>query len=152
MSKLIVEENYHYTECGLDNVLIKRVEVKINDVGDKVLMLGNVKAFDAAIALAICTKPYRLNAVEIRFLRKHLRLTQVKLGELLHKSRVTVNRWESELLDIDPNAETIIRLFTLEAIGKSKLFDMSILKVPSLEEISKFPVCLPEDNFEIIMD
>jgi len=149
MSNLIVEKDYLYTECGLKNVHIGSVNVLINDHGEKVYRLGNLKAIHTAIALAIATKPFRITSEEIRFLRKHMRLTQAALGELLHKSRVTASRWESDALEMEPNTETVLRLYALEGIEASGLIDMSTFPRYGVTEISKFPESPSDEDFEI---
>jgi transcriptional regulator with XRE-family HTH domain len=46
-------------------------------------------------AVAILQKPYRLRGEELRFLRKHIDLSQEKFARLLRVNKTTLSKWEN---------------------------------------------------------
>lgn len=70
------------------------------------------------LAQAMTVAPLRLNFAELRFLRKHLGLTQHALAARLGISRVTVADWERGAEPISPTHETKLRsMVALEGLG-----------------------------------
>ena len=60
-------EAYHYMESGLDNVMVYGVEPCIDDDGDKVVTIRNVRGLHRAIALAIVSHEAGISGKELRF-------------------------------------------------------------------------------------
>lgn len=110
------ESPYHYTECGLDNVLIEGVRVTIDDDGDAVVTIRNVNGLHKAIAQAIISRHGLMNGPELRFLRTEMGLTQAELAKHIHREALGVGRWERGEIVIDSNAETVIRLLAQEKL------------------------------------
>ncbi len=108
---------YRYTECGLDNVVIEGVDVVIDDMGDEVYCIPNVRGLHKVIARLIVTQLRRVSPKELRFLRTEMGLTQQQLAEILKVSRVTVTRWETGSEQIDQHAEFVVRMLTAEKLG-----------------------------------
>jgi len=140
---------YQYTESGLSNVYITAGKVLTNDVGEKVYEVGNVKVWNALIAFSLITKPFPLSNLEIRYLRKYMRMTQSKLATLLSKTRVTASRWENGTLEMDKNAEIVLRLSALELVRTSQLIDMAVSTSISISDFMPEPQ-LPPDTPYII--
>lgn len=107
---------YHYTECGLTNVVLVDVDLACDDAGEECVTLPNILGLHRAIAEGIVNAECGISGRELRFLRTEMGLTQAELADVLHKERVTITRWESGS-DIDPNAETVIRLLACERLG-----------------------------------
>lgn len=107
---------YHYTECGLDNVLIYGIEPKIDDDGDEVIEIANINGLHKAVALMIIGRHGLMSGKELRFLRTEMGLTQAELAILTHKDAQSIGRWERGEVSIDPNAETLIRLMARERL------------------------------------
>jgi len=121
------KKRYQYSESGLPNVFIDNVPSIENDRGETVYKLGNVKVINALIAFSLIVKPFGLSGQEVTFLRKFMRYTQDSLGDLVNKSRVTVNRWEKNLLALDRNAEIVLRLAAFECLVSAELLDLDLL-------------------------
>jgi DNA-binding transcriptional regulator YiaG len=111
-------KEYHYTECGLDNVIIYGVAKTRDDAGEEVVCIPNVNGLHHAIAGAIVERDALMSGRELRFLRSEMGMTQAELAAMIHREPLTVSRWERGETDIEPNAETLIRL---HAIGRLKL-------------------------------
>lgn len=108
------KRDYHYTECGLDNVLITDMPVIIDDDGDEIVSIPRINLLHALIVLDLAEKDGSWTAAELKFVRSELGLTQSELGELVDKDRQTIAKWEKDERDIDSNAEIVIRLAALD--------------------------------------
>lgn len=83
-----------YDDGGLRNVwLANGYEVHKTTYG-KAVSYHDVHGLTRAICRALTTKPGRLTGAEFRYLRLHLRLSQVSLGKLLGVTEQSVALWE----------------------------------------------------------
>ena len=108
---------YHYTECGLDNVLLEGVDPVQDDAGEAVFTIAKVNRLHAAIARAVIRKPYALTGKELRFLRAEMEMTQAELAVLLGREPLAISRWERGENPIDPAADTLVRLLAQELLA-----------------------------------
>lgn len=111
------DSNYHYTECGLDNVIIEGVDFVTDDSGDQVLSIRNINGLHRAIAQFIASRKSGISGKELRFLRTEMGMTQAEIADMIHREPLTVSRWERGEVPIDSNAETLIRLHAIEELG-----------------------------------
>jgi DNA-binding transcriptional regulator YiaG len=107
---------YRYTECGLENVIINGVSFVADDAGDAVVRIPNVNGLHSAIALGIVTRKNMMNGREMRFLRSEMGMTQAELASMIHREPLTISRWERGETEIDANAETLVRLQSIERL------------------------------------
>ena len=129
-------QDYHYTECGLDNVYISNMPVREDDHGRMVVRIPAIGLLHAVIAYELSIRDGAWSGKELRFIRTELGMTQAKLADLVHKDRVTVNRWEGGA-DIDANAETLIRIAMLEHLEGAGLFELlDLADPPGTESLS----------------
>jgi DNA-binding transcriptional regulator YiaG len=112
-------EAYHYTESGLDNVMVYGVEPCIDDDGDEVVTIANVRGLHRAIARAIVTHQGGISGKELRFLRTEMGMTQAELAKVVHHDAQSVARWEKSERPIAPTAEALIRLLAIERLELS---------------------------------
>lgn len=122
-------QNYRYTECGLDDVIIEGLEVLVDDAGEEVYCIPSMPLLHRAISHSIITRESGLSGKEMRFLRTEMGVSQAEMAELIKVSRATINRWEQGKTDIDPNAELVIRMIAAERLD----IDPQL----SVEEIAK---------------
>ena len=108
--------SYHYTDCGLDNVMIKGAGVVIDDCGDESICIPNVNGLHKAVAQSIVARKSGINGGELRFLRTEMGLTQPELAALVHREPLAISRWERGEGQIDSNAEALIRLQAIEQL------------------------------------
>src|SRR5687768_15142871 len=107
-------DRFHYTECGLDNVIIAGEDL-VHQVGDETTYtLRNIDGLHRAIASSIIASEGGMNGKELRFLRTEMGLTQAQLAERLRKDGQTIGRWERGEIDIDQTAEIVIRALAAE--------------------------------------
>jgi DNA-binding transcriptional regulator YiaG len=109
--------NYHYTECGLNNIIIEGLSVLTDDDGDEVIEIPYINELHRAISSGIVLHEQGISGAELRFLRSEMGITQAELATLLHKDKQTVGRWERAEFEIDGTSETIIRKYAIERLG-----------------------------------
>jgi DNA-binding transcriptional regulator YiaG len=128
--------DYQYTECGLDNVLIKGMSVVVDDAGEEVYEIRNVLGLHKVIAACIVRHPHGISPPELRFLRTEMGMTQGELARLVKKDHQTVGRWERGDTPIDQNAEALIRLLAVEKLElpvDGRIQELAERCVPSAE-------------------
>jgi DNA-binding transcriptional regulator YiaG len=81
------------------------------------IVVPDVSALEAAIAVARVTLPYKLSGNEIRFLRKAIGMKAVDLAKFLAVDPAHFSRWENESGSaITTNAERVLRLRVAHAL------------------------------------
>ena len=112
-------KEYRYTESGLDNVIIEGAHVLVDDAGEPCVTIPNVNGLHKAIAQGIVLRHSAMIGRELRFLRTEMGMTQAELAALVHREPLAISRWERGEIEIDSNAETLIRLHATERLGLS---------------------------------
>lgn len=91
-----VRGDYQFKESGLRNLVLHNIEtVRCGHCGSVDPVLHRADDLMRAIAQAVLWKPCRLNGDEIRFLRKHVGLTQDELVKYIPVDKTTVSKWEN---------------------------------------------------------
>lgn len=127
-----MNEAYHYTESGLDNVYLYNVSL-VKDVNDeKVIYIPKVNKLHKVIAKGIIGKKGLINDKEIKFLRTEMGLKQSEFSELLGKEAQACGRWERNEAKIDKTVDTLIRFLVAEYLGETADIE-HIAKLNSLE-------------------
>ncbi len=123
---------YHYTECGLNNVIIEGLNVFPDDEGDDVVEIPFINELHLAIASGIVMHDQGISGAELRFLRSEMGMTQAELAALVHKDKQTVGRWERAEWEIDSTSETIIRRFAIEKLDLDVTDGIDVLSQKSV--------------------
>jgi DNA-binding transcriptional regulator YiaG len=114
-----IKEPLHYTACGLDDIyLISGYEIEHTPYGDGI-SIKNLDQLHMAIGESLVKNKKALSAKELRYLRKHMDLTQAELGKLMGLSSQQVARWEKGESEISGSAELLIRIFFIEHMGRT---------------------------------
>jgi len=127
---------YRYTESGLTNVVIEGATLVHDDAGEECVTIPNINGLHRAISHGIVTKRSAITGAELRFLRTEMGLTQAELAAIVHREPLTVSRWERSEIDLDNNAEAIIRLEAIEVLDLPRdagVRELSGWCVPSAE-------------------
>jgi DNA-binding transcriptional regulator YiaG len=119
---------YHYTESGLDNVIIEGLAVSVADDGEEVYHIPRVNLLHRAITAGIVLHKAAIAPKELRFLRTELGMTQAELARIVHVDTQTVGRWERGETPIAPTAEVVVRRLAVERLGLSEK--------PTIEELA----------------
>ncbi len=110
----IKRKDYHYTECGLENIIILDMPCRKDDAGEQIIEIPNINLLHAIIMYELVCKENGLSPEELRFIRTEMGLTQGELASRIKKDHQTIGRWERGDHPIDPTAEIIIRIIALE--------------------------------------
>lgn len=110
-------KTYHYTECGLDDVVLVGLAKIEDDDGEKVIAIPAIRRLHKAIAKAIIHAPRRMSGKELRFLRTEMGLMQEDLAHLLGCERQAVGRWERGQFKMDAATDALMRFIVAERLG-----------------------------------
>ena len=135
---------YRYTDCGLDDVIIHNASFVKDDEGEAVTIIPHINLLHKEIALGIILADGSMNGKELRFLRTHLGLTQDELAEKLHKERLTVGRWERGEVPIENMAEVFVRLKVAGHLSEHILIDECSAKC--VQKAKKQPIRIDGSN------
>lgn len=124
--------SYRYKASGLDNVILESVDFVHDDAGERVVSIPNIEGLHRAIAEAVVQKPSALTGREWRFLRTEMELTQAQLAEIMKREALTISRWERAETDIEPMADTLLRLLVIERLK----LDLDL----SVEQVSRWAI------------
>ena len=114
-----MQSTLHYTQCGLDNVYLRGLDLHIDDAGEEVLTIPGIGHLHKAIALSVLSQKGNLSPLEFKFLRTEMGMTQAELAETLGKETQTVARWEKGKVAIPRAEEMLIRLLSYETLDLS---------------------------------
>lgn len=125
---------YHYQECGLDDVYLVN-GFQFHDVdGEKGVVIQNVDGLHQAIADNIVMNKSLLGGRDIRFLRKHMRLTQADMAQWIGCDPQTVARWEKDQTRIPGPADRLMRLLHASTYLKDVNILAMIRQMADLDE------------------
>ena len=128
---------HHYTESGLNNIVIDGLEPEIDDGGEEVITIPAVNELHKVIAEGIVLHDKGISGEELRFLRTEMGLTQAELARLVHRDKQSIGRWERSEIEIDSAAETVIRMLAIQRLELNVGLDVGDLaerSVPTLDE------------------
>ena len=104
-------QRYHYTDCGLDNVYLENIDVRVCQAcGERSPIIPRITELHATIGQAVALQNQPLSNKEVRFLRQHLGLKAKEWATYLHVDTATLSRWENGSQSIGVQADALIRL------------------------------------------
>lgn len=103
-------QNYHYRECGLNNVILAGITVRTcPECGSLVPKIPKMEALHDCIAHALVKKEERLTHAEIVFLRKSLGWSGTDFADNLHCDKSQVSKWENGRVVMSKQNELLFR-------------------------------------------
>ena len=113
MTKYI--ENYNYTECGLEYIVLEKVEIQETNYGQAV-HIKNHQELHKTIARLILESNRPIRGREIQFFRKTLKMKQTELSKTLNLSQSTISTWETSEKErpLDLPTQYLLRCFFSE--------------------------------------
>ena len=122
------KQDYHYTECGLDNVIVADADFDIiDDGGEKIIQIPAVGMLHKAIAEGLINQSGALSGAEIRFLRTEMGMTQAELAKLLHRDTQSVGRWVRDECPIEPTQDMTLRQIARDQLDVSLSYGIAEL-------------------------
>jgi putative zinc finger/helix-turn-helix YgiT family protein len=143
------KEIYHYTECGLNNVLLEGVDVCNCSCGEEFVSIPAMPELHSLIGTNLIKKKALLDSQEIRFLRKNVGLTAKKLSLYLGVDNATISRWENGKQEITKSHDHLVRLVysTIKGIPADEikhLIEEEFEEIkPKKMEIPEFKISFP---------
>ena len=110
----LVRKDYRFTESGLDNVILKDLEVLVCDqCKSEIPRLPRLNDLMRTLAAALIAKPYPLEGQDVRFLRKFLGLTNEAFAAILNVDKSHLSRVKNGATPVSAIADRLIRLIAL---------------------------------------
>lgn len=104
------QENYHYRECGLDNVTLLDLSVrKCPECGNIMPLIPNIEGLHDSLARAVIKKDGALTTAEIVFLRKSLGWSGTDFARNMHCDRAQVSKWEHGTVAMSKPYDLLLR-------------------------------------------
>lgn len=140
-------KDWRYKESGLPNVILQGLRVYVcESCREEVPEIPNLLHLHRLIAKALLTKPALLTGPEVRFLRRHMGLKAAEFAHQLGTTPVTVSRWETGAIAIDPKTDRLIRLLCvrkLEEAANQLLLPGLYAVVTGLRARRSMPIRIP---------
>lgn len=128
--------SYHYTESGLDNVvLMNGFTIEEHPEYGELVSIGNVSGLHDVIGEQIVNLPRALNGAEFRYLRLELDLSQRSLATILGTNEQSIAKWEKsrEKAVANKAAERLLRIMYIEHCNTDSKIGILIKKLAELD-------------------
>jgi putative zinc finger/helix-turn-helix YgiT family protein len=104
-------QNYPYTECGLQNIVLKNITVyRCPSCGSQIPEIVAMAALHRCIMMSVLRKNTLLDGEEIKFLRKMAGLKAAELAKLMSTTPSTLSKWENNARPIGKSFDRVLRL------------------------------------------
>ncbi|MBV9989796.1 MAG: transcriptional regulator [Alphaproteobacteria bacterium] len=130
-----LNQTYHYTECGLDNVYLCGGIEYVNGPHGKQVIIRDIDGLHKIIGSILVNEKRDLSGKELRFLRHEMLMSQATLAKLLDVADQTVHRWEAGKTEVPKPAEALIRLLFNEHLGNNEKIKASLKRIAELEDV-----------------
>jgi YgiT-type zinc finger domain-containing protein len=136
----MVRQDYHFKESGLDNVILKGIEVLVcKQCGSIVPRIPRLNDLMRTIVVAMIAKPSGLEGTEVRFLRKFMDETIEQFARKLGVNRSHLSRIENGSLAVSKQTDRLVRMLVLvhkpELLEKMSRLGKTETVLKQLEEI-----------------
>jgi putative zinc finger/helix-turn-helix YgiT family protein len=101
--------NYHYTECGLDNVFLREIPLYQCECGSKAPILSHIDELHRLIANIVTTRDDRMSGKELKFVRKMMGMKAIDLARKLRVTKQTISNWENEKVRMSPAYDLLLK-------------------------------------------
>lgn len=140
----LVRRDYPFKESGLDNVLLKDIEVLVcKQCGTAAPRIPRLNDLMRTIVVGLIAKPSELNGDEVRFLRKFMDETIEQFARKLGVHRSHLSRVENGSLAISKQTDRLARTLVLvhkpELLEKMARLGKTETVLKQLEEINPQP-------------
>ena len=118
----MLHKDYQFKESGLDNVILKKIEVLVcRQCGCVVARIPRLNDLMRTIVVAMIAKPSELQGTEVRFLRKFMDETIEQFARKLGVNRSHLSRIENGSLAVSKQTDRLVR--TLILVHKPELLE-----------------------------
>ena len=143
-----MDDMYHYTDCGLDNVWLANGVEEHDTAYGKGTSIHDVGGLHIAIGMSIINEPNRIKGDELRFLRIEMDMTQRDLGECLGSDEQCVRRWEKDNNKEIPNgpADRLLRILYNDFVNGDGAIKAIVDRLSELNQVDHKPMTFANDN------
>jgi putative transcriptional regulator len=128
-----MNEGYHYTGCGLDNVWLANGYTVHEDVYGTSVEIEDLPGLHRTIGRALANKLAPLTGQELRFLRIEMDLSQRRMGELLGRQAQTVALWEKGE-NPPENVDYLVRHIYRQFLGERSVYVEEVDRLRELDQ------------------
>lgn len=139
-------KTYHYIECGLDNVWLEN-GFELSENGE--LFIAEIHQLHKVIGESLVQQKNLLNGKEIKYIRRHLDLSQSGLGGILGVDYQSVLNWEKDKHPINESADRLLKVYYYAFLNEDKYPDIRNLISQICEmdaEVEKGKILLREND------
>jgi DNA-binding transcriptional regulator YiaG len=112
-----VRKDYHYKECGLQNVMLAGINVSVcSTCHAEQPEIISIAALHRAIMIDLLKKRSLLCGEEIRYLRKMARFKASELAAHISADPTSISKWENNERKIGAKSDRVIRLVCYTAL------------------------------------
>jgi DNA-binding transcriptional regulator YiaG len=127
---------YHYTDSGLDNVILENGYTVHKTAYGEGVSIQDTEGLHKAIGRSLVLAPKGLNGAELRFLRLEMEMTQRSLAAVLGTEEQNVRRWEkARAKEIPGPADRLIRALYTEYSGGDGSVRRLVERLSELDQI-----------------
>ena len=137
---------YHYTSCGLRGIWLRNGYTETKTSYGKGVAIHDIEGLHEVIGIYFVKNKPRLSGAEVRFLRKELDLSQLRLAEVLGVGESSVRGWENHRTKITLPADRLLRLIYLETIEGDGIVRKLVDRLSLLDTISYSMRCEMEET------
>lgn len=117
-------KEYHYTECGLDNIyLANGFKITQSSDGEEEIFIHDIHGLNKAIGMTLISKRGSLSGNEIKFIRTTLDLSQSTLAKMLGCSYQTILLWEKNKSPVSKTADHFLRVIFFAYLDGKVIYD-----------------------------
>ncbi len=142
---------YQYLESGLDNVILEGIYTFKCACGESIVKIPVVDELHRLIGLRIIGKNFSLTGNEIRFLRKNMGMSAIKIATLMGVDNATVSRWEHGKQEVSKPHDRLLRLIycNMKRINPDEIIRIIQDEFPEIQNghIDIPPYVIPEKEW-----
>ena len=142
---------YHYVESGLDNLFLEDIDIFECTCGESIVRIPAVDELHRLVGLRIIKKNSPLVGSEIRFLRKNMGMSAIKLAGFMGIDNATVSRWENGKQKISKSHDHFLRLIycNMKRINPDRIVNILQDKFPIIQNnhIDIPPYVIPQEEW-----
>jgi len=142
---------YRYVESGLDNLILEDIDVFKCACGENIVRIPGVDELHRLVGMRIIEKNSPLTGSEIRFLRKNMGMSAMKLAGFMGIDNATVSRWENGKQKISKSHDHFLRLIycNIKRISLDRIVSIIQDEFPSIQNhhIDIPPYVIPQSEW-----
>lgn len=139
-----IRERYHYTSCGLDNVYLRSVELRVcSECGAEVPRIPRISDLLARIGRSVALQNVPLRGVDLKFLRKQLGMRGSEWAKACKIDPATLSRCENNEQRMGPQTDLLTRYVYIRALEERERYRVADAIVDRLASVERLDDRVP---------